>query len=80
MTGPMSVVLSISLRKLNKEAAFLLGTRPLLLNNGEITTRVEGERHPYSAAGSRVLSSLLSLAHNTPLYIEPANPNPNDSC
>jgi hypothetical protein len=38
---PMSVVMSINLRKLNKEATFLLGTRALLLNTGEIT---EGQR------------------------------------
>jgi hypothetical protein len=58
----------------------MFGNRTLLLNNGEITTMVEGERHPFPTAGSRVLSSLLPLADNTALYIEAANPNPNDSC
>jgi hypothetical protein len=46
----------------------MFGNRTLLLNNGEITIMVEGERHPFPTAGSRVLSSLLPLADNTALY------------
>jgi hypothetical protein len=40
--------------------AWLLGTKALLLNNGGITARVEGERHLCPMASSRVLSSLPS--------------------
>jgi hypothetical protein len=46
----------------------MLDTWALLLNNGEITTNVEGERHPCPVVGSRVLSSLPSLAVG-PLFI-----------
>jgi hypothetical protein len=36
----------------------VLGTRGLLLNNGEITAKLGGERHPCPAAAPRILSSL----------------------
>jgi hypothetical protein len=38
------------------------------------------ERNPYPTVDSRVLSSLFSLAHNTPLYIQVSYPICNDYC